>query len=122
MCRRTTQMADDLFRIFEEKAVSVLELRIGPEIDALLMDTILEAVTVMLRDGSAWVLDLAQVNYLNSAGLGLLVNIRFRIRKSRGRLALCGLSPALLQLFRSCCLEQLFTIVRSREDALRAVR
>ncbi|HUB24058.1 MAG TPA: STAS domain-containing protein [Tepidisphaeraceae bacterium] len=115
-------MADDLFRIFEEKAVSVLELRIGPEIDALLMDTILEAVTVMLRDGSAWVLDLAQVNYLNSAGLGLLVNIRFRIRKSRGRLALCGLSPALLQLFRSCCLEQLFTIVRSREDALRAVR
>jgi anti-sigma B factor antagonist len=115
-------MADELFRIFDEKAVSVLELRIGPEIDALVMDTILEAVTAALRDGSAWVLDLAQVAYLNSAGLGLLVNIRFKIRKSRGRLALCGLSPALVALFRSCCLEQLFTIVRSRDEALRALR
>jgi anti-sigma B factor antagonist len=117
-------MADELFRIFEQQSVRVIELRISPEIDALVMDTILDAVSVALQgnDGGAWVLDLAQVAYLNSAGLGLLVNIRFKVRKSRGRLALCGLSAGLVQLFRSCCLEQLFTIVKSRDEALRIVR
>jgi anti-sigma B factor antagonist len=117
-------MADDLFSIIEERSISVLELRLPQEMDALLMDSVIETVTsrIQLRGGGAWVLDLTQVKYLNSAGLGLLVNIRHKIRQSRGRLAVCGLSPAMSELFRSCCLEQLFQIVRTRQDAIAAVR
>jgi hypothetical protein len=31
---------------------------------------------------------------------------------------LCGLSPRLMELFKSCCLERLFVIVKTRRDAL----
>jgi anti-anti-sigma factor len=117
-------MPNELFRIFDEQSASVLELRLAPEMDALLMDSIVESVAAHLqrRGGGPWVLDLTAVNYLNSAGLGLLVNIRHKIRAAKGRLAICGLSPAMLELFRSCCLEQLFTIVKTRQDALSAVK
>src|SRR5277367_4482691 len=106
----------DLFSIIEERSTWILELRVPQEMDALLTDSIIDSVTthVQASNGGAWVVDLSLVKYLNSAGLGLLVNVRHKIRQSRGRLALCGLSPTLIELFRSCCLEQLFTIVRTR--------
>lgn len=118
-------MESKLYRILQEQSVYVLELLIEPEIDALLMDNILDAVTAAMQNGGAsgifWVLDLTQVRYLNSAGLGLLVNIRHRVRQAKGKLALCGLSPTMVQLFRSCFLEQLFTITRTRSEAIRAI-
>jgi anti-sigma B factor antagonist len=117
-------MAEELFQIQEVQSVSVLEFRFRPEMDALLFDTLMESITVRLdeRAGRSWVVDLSQVSYLNSSGLGLLCNIRFKIRQGKGKLAICGMSPRLMELFRSCCLERLFVITNTRSEALAAVR
>ena len=56
-----------------------------------------------------WILDLAGVNYMGSATLGMMVNIRQRVKDSRGQLVMCGMSPRLLDVFRTCSLERLFT-------------
>ena len=37
---------------------------------------------------------------------------------SHGRLVLCGMSPRLTEIFRSCCMDRLFTIARSRREAM----
>jgi hypothetical protein len=35
---------------------------------------------------------------------------------------LCGLSPRLLQIFHTCCLERLFTIVKTCDEARRLLK
>ena len=67
-----------------------------------------------------WVIDLSQLSYMGSAALGLLVNLRQQIKQSGGRLVLCGLSPQLVHIFNTCCMERLFRIVKSRADAVSA--
>jgi anti-sigma B factor antagonist len=116
-------MADSLFTIHQDKSARILEFHFRPEVDVLFMDTVMDAVAAELdrAAGSSWVLDLSNINYLNSAGLGLLVNIRQKVKQSRGKLAICGLSPRMLDLFKSCCLERLFTIVKTRAQALAEV-
>jgi anti-anti-sigma factor len=116
-------MAEEVYRILQERSVGILEFRVRPDSDAMALDLLMEAIVAEFdtRKMSGWVVDLAQVKFLNSAGLGLLVNIRQKVRQSRGRLALCGLSAELMELFRSCCLERLFLIEKTRPAAVAAV-
>jgi anti-anti-sigma factor len=75
--------------------------------------------TVEEKAADRWVLDLSSVNYMGSSVLGLMINFRQHIKSGGGRLALCGLSPRLMQIFHTCCLERLFTITKTRHDAVR---
>jgi anti-anti-sigma factor len=51
--------------------------------------------------------------------LGLIVNIRQQIKSGGGRLIVCGMSPRLTEIFHNCSMERLFTIVKTRPDALK---
>jgi anti-anti-sigma factor len=117
-------MANELFNIIDQQTVSVVEFRLPPEMDAMIFDSLMENISAKLNERSAhrWVLDLSQVGYVNSSGLGMLCNIRQQVRSSKGKLALCGLSPRMIALFRSCCLERLFLIVNTRAEAVAAVK
>jgi anti-anti-sigma factor len=57
---------------------------------------------------------------MGSAMLGMLVNVRHQIKTSDGRLLLCGLSKPLMTIFKTCCMERLFTIVKDRQTAMAA--
>jgi anti-sigma B factor antagonist/stage II sporulation protein AA (anti-sigma F factor antagonist) len=117
-------MSDSYFQISQDDSVQIMELALPPEVDPLVLDRVIQETTqaVVNRPGAPWVLDMGKVRYLNSAGLGLLCNIREKIRKSGGHLVLCNMAPMLAQLFRSCCLEKLFTISKTRPDAITTVR
>ena len=67
-------------------------------------------------------LDLTRLCYAGSSVLGLIVNIRQRVKQGGGRLVLCGLSDRLLQIFRTCSLERLFVIRRTEADAVARAR
>jgi anti-sigma B factor antagonist len=116
-------MAQELFEISEVQSVGVMELRVPPDMDPLAIDEMMESVVSALdnRATRAWVVDLTRVEYMNSSGLGMLCNIRNKVRKSKGKLALCGLSPQMVELFQSCCLERLFVIAKTRAEAISAV-
>ncbi|HSZ59756.1 MAG TPA: STAS domain-containing protein [Tepidisphaeraceae bacterium] len=92
------------------------ELMDSQEIDRL-NDEILPAISASPKGG--WVFDLANLSYMGSSALGLMVNLRQRIRELGGQLVLCNVSPQLSRILRTCCLERLFDTVRTREDALR---
>ena len=72
--------------------------------------------------GAAWVLDLSALAYVGSSVLGLMVNVRQRVKQAGGQLVLCGLSDQLLQIFHTCSLERLFVISRSMQEAVERVR
>ena len=109
------------------QSVTVVELNLPDGLDSTVFDRLNEDLQGVFDQATTdnnhrWVLDLSNVSYLGSAALGLMVNIRHRVRTQQGKLALCNLSPRLAQIFKTCCLEKLFTITRSRDEALRAVR
>lgn len=116
-------MAHNYFQVSEVNAAHVVTLRLPESTDSnefdRLNDEMLEALDA--HPAARWVLDVSGLDYMGSSALGLMVNVRQRVIKSKGRLVLCGLSPQLLRIFRTCCLERLFHIAKTRAEALEAV-
>lgn len=118
-----TDTPRDLFRLHPTPAATVVELMLPELLDSLefdrLNDSLLTAVTA--APSGAWVLDLSGTAYMGSSVLGLLVNLRQRIKSSNGRLILCALSPSLLGVFHASSLHRLFAIHPTRPEALAAL-
>ena len=117
-------MAKDLFAITNAQSVNVVTLSLPENIDAVDFDRLNETLLRALENtgGTSWVLDMSEVTYMGSAVLGLMVNIRQLIKQRGGKLALCGMSDRLIQIFRTCSLERLFTITKTQPEALAAVK
>ena len=119
-----TDPPPELFRLHAAGAAHVLELFLPDALDPLDFDRLNDALlsAVDANAGGTWVMDLTHTTYMGSAVLGLLVNLRQRIKTGHGQLALCSMSPALLGVFHACSLQRLFLISKSREEALGALR
>ena len=105
-------------------AVQVLELSIPRSVDMYEFDRVNEEIARLTADDRAgrWVLDMSGSQYVGSAILGVLVNVRQRIRGGGGHLAVCGLSDALVHAMRTCSLYNLFSVAETRADAVRLVK
>ncbi len=114
----------ELFRVSNVGLVQVVQLELPESLDSGEFDRLNDSLATILsaRSNGSWVLDLSALDYAGSSVLGLLVNLRQRIKLSGGRLVLCGLSEGLLQTFRTCSLERLFIIRRSRDEAVERAR
>jgi anti-anti-sigma factor len=117
-------VAQKLYRIGEIDNVHVAELFLSQTLDAMEFDQINDGIlkAIDAEAGGQWIVDLSAAKYIGSAVLGLLVNIRQRIKQAHGGLVLCGLSPRLEEIFQACCMERLFVIVKSRGEAVERVR
>jgi anti-anti-sigma factor len=114
----------ELFQVTDVGPVQVIELRLPETLDSDEFGRLNESLIAAAAGGPdrALVLDLSRLAYAGSSVLGLLVNVRQKVKEAGGRLVLCGLSDRLLQVFRTCSLERLFVIRRSREEAIGRAR
>src|SRR5687767_14897708 len=117
-------MPQELLKLSDLGEVTVVELFLPDALDSTEFDRLNEGLDDVFRDrtGGRWILDLSNVVYMGSAALGLMVYSRHRVKSQDGKLALCQMSPRLHQVFKACCLEKLFTIEKTREDAAKALR
>jgi anti-anti-sigma factor len=118
-------MPDRHYKLSEEQGVHVMELTLPIVVDPADFDKLNETIgdaTESAGGGERWVLDLRQVEYVGSALLGLLVNLRQRIKSGGGRLVLCGLSDQVSKALQTCSLHNLFTITANRADAVKSAR
>ena len=113
-------MSANLYRHSKAGSVNVVDLTLPHTLDIDEFDRLNDSILGLIRGEpeGQWVLDLSQLSYMGSAALGLLVNLRQQIKQSGGRLVLCGLSPQLVHIFKTCCMERLFRIVKTRKDAI----
>jgi anti-sigma B factor antagonist len=65
-------------------------------------------------------LDFSAVQYVSSTMLAKLVSLERRVVSAKGRLALCGLGPVLMDTFRIGQLDRVFAIYPDVESALRS--
>lgn len=112
-------MAAPLYNLSETRGVRVIELRLPLSMDVIIFDQLnSELVSQVANHPGDYLIDLAQTDYVGSAVLGLLVNLRSKIRSTGGELVLCRLSPRILEIFRIGALERLFTIAPTRDAAV----
>jgi anti-anti-sigma factor len=57
-------------------------------------------------------LDMEYVDFLDSNGIGWLVECHKRFRKDGGALSLCALPPRILQVLQFCSLDRYFHLIR----------
>lgn len=116
-------MAEDFFQVRQVGPVHLVTLTLPQSMDSEEFDRLNEQMLTVFggQPQARWVLDLSGLNYMGSSALGLMVNIRQKIKQSGGMLVLCGLSQRLNQIFQTCCMERLFKIARTRDDALRFI-
>ncbi|HKO10659.1 MAG TPA: STAS domain-containing protein [Acidobacteriaceae bacterium] len=68
------------------------------------------------------VLDVTSVDYVDSAGLGLLMHIYNDLHQKGGSLRLCGVQPRLRKILETTHTDTLLAIDGSREQSIAAVR
>lgn len=68
------------------------------------------------------ILDLRDVPYVDSAGLGLLVSAQVSRQKAGRRMVLSGINPRVLRLFEITRISDLFLIFSSTDEAVAALQ
>lgn len=94
--------------IVDNKVVVKLEGSLYVE-DALLLRT--KALSYFQEGHNNFLIDLSQVDYIDSSGLGVLVALQKRALEHHGALQLHGLNGVVLELFELTRLNKIFEIV-----------
>ena len=63
------------------------------------------------------VLDFSDVDYLSSALIGKLISLNGKVRARDGSVKLCSIRPEILEVFRACKLDRIFSINKDAADA-----
>jgi len=67
------------------------------------------------------IVDLKKVPFINSAALGIFLNIYKEVEKKNGRFALCSISPDVDNLLEITKLSSILETFRNQEDALDSI-
>ena len=97
-------------------SVTVNANRIDAQAALKFKDAIHDALTS--HDASRIILNLTQVDFIDSSGLGAIVSIKKNMGSHR-RIDLCTLNPAVDKVFRLTRMDSIFTIHPDLDSALR---
>ncbi len=116
-------MSDEkLVHIEAADGVLVAEMLLR-ELTDLESGAIYEDIVRAARDfGWDIVVDCTRFETLSSSGIGMFVKLQRLCEKNTGSVAMCGLGDDLLSLLRLTRMDGLFTIAKTREEAIQALR
>ena len=81
-----------------------------------------EVASAMFQGIIHLVLDVSTVDYVDSAGLGLLMHIYNDLHQKGGSLRLCGVQPRLRKILETTHTDTLLAVDGSREESIAALR
>ncbi|RPI87818.1 MAG: anti-sigma factor antagonist [Chloroflexi bacterium] len=97
--------------------VGVIDIK--GEVTASAENTLMDAYTQATSSGARTiVLNFADLEYMNSSGIGLLVTLLIRVKRQGQRLLACGLSEHYQQIFELTRLNEAITICENETEAL----
>jgi anti-sigma B factor antagonist len=100
----------------------VAEIEIKGELSGFSHQTILDAYSQVNKSGiQAVVFDFTHTEYLNSAGIGLLVNLLIQARRAGLRLYAYGLDQHYKKIFEMTRLSESIPVFSSKGEALAAL-
>lgn len=119
-------MRDDSPRVQVAKDgdVTVVELTDRKILDEISIAQIGEQLNALAAEEAKpkMVLDFHAVSHMSSSALGMLITLHKRVRERAGTLVLCNIQPAIYEVFVITRLNEIFDILKSREEALASLR
>ncbi|WP_147819764.1 STAS domain-containing protein [Salidesulfovibrio onnuriiensis] len=101
----------------QQDGVTILQVEGSLDADGT---QVLEDKVVALLEGgaSSLVFDFSNLDYINSSGLRVLVLAYQRLKKSAGKVAICGVKDYIQEVFEVSGYDKIFSMFPSRGDAL----
>jgi anti-sigma B factor antagonist len=102
------------------KDVTVVTFQDISILDALQIDEIGEELYDLVdkKDRRKLILDFANVKFLSSSALGVLITLHKKSTTAKGRVVLCSLRDDLKKVFEITRLDRMFTFCPTEEEAL----
>ncbi len=95
----------------------------GELIDRSQADEMMKEIETAVTTGeSSIVLNLADLKYLNSSGLNILINILTKSRKAGGDVAICNINKKINELLVITKLNSVFNVCDSEEKAISTLK
>ena len=105
-------------QVYSEKKRNAVLVAISGRMDALAAPDFETACAPWIEKGEKqFVVDMTGLDYISSMGLRSLLSLAKKLQNSGGRLALCGLGGAVLEVFKIAGLLTVLTVFDSPEAA-----
>ncbi len=92
-------------------------IMLNGEMDYFSSKELREEILQLIREKSkSIILDLKDVSFIDSAGMGLLINLNREMNNTNGRLGLLNLSEDIFSLIKLATLDTIIPIYTSEED------
>ncbi len=109
--------------ITESHIDDVLVLKLSGYLDGHTFVELEKSLDAAIKGGShRIVIDLAELTYIASAGVGVFINSQHQVRKHGGSLQLVNPAPSVREVFGILGLEVIFTIHQTVDQGVRAAR
>lgn len=101
----------------QESGITILQ--VNGSLDADETQALEEKVVSLLEGGAtSLVFDFTDLDYINSSGLRVLVLAYQRLKKSAGKVAICGVKDYIQEVFEVSGYDKIFSMFPSRSDAV----
>lgn len=103
-----------------EKEGGVLLFSCKGRIDALTVHGMEKEIFEAIEEGERQLIfEFAQVEYLSSAGMRMLMSVAKKLRTSDGKLVVCCIPSPILDLLKVAGFDHILEIAETKEDSLR---
>lgn len=76
----------------------------------------------MITKGAAVLMDCTRLDYVSSSGLRVMLLALKKAEQTGAMLALCGLQPTILEIFKISAFNKIFRIYKDKEEALTRIQ
>lgn len=123
MSSTATDRSPFQLEVTEQEQAKIFHLK-GRLMDQQQADKLMEVLEGHLgqKPEQQVVLDLAELLYMNSTGLNIMITMLTRTRKAGGKVVLAAMAPGVAQLFTVTKLDTVFPITDTVEEALAELR
>jgi anti-sigma B factor antagonist len=111
-------------RVSAQDGVTVVELTERRILDELAISEIGDQLKGLIAQAPTprMIVDFTAVAHMSSSALGMLITLHKHVREKGGQLRLCGIGPAIYEVFVITRLNEIFQICKSREEAIQTLQ
>jgi anti-anti-sigma factor len=91
------------------------------KIDSEMMEPLSKELHALVQKNTILLLDLAQVNYLFSEVLELILRLNKKLKKTKGKLALCSPQPTVREILFTTRFDKIMPIFSDENEAFQAL-
>jgi anti-anti-sigma factor len=113
---------EPMMEFAQEQAGDVLIVRLTGRLDSSAAPGAEQTFAGVLGGTPHLAIDLSHLDYISSAGLRVLLIVAKKVQQAQGKVALCGLTPNVREIFAISGFDTIFTIQPDAAAAVAAVR